>query len=110
MAVGPPEVQAAPPSDRELRQRKRDVRARYRGDYAELGQLDAGERRDGQRPDHEATDCTDSEPSHGMTVRVAAAIELVSVAAIDGLPRIPGDLEDHGRDQETDERVGDRHP
>jgi hypothetical protein len=47
MAMGAPEVQTAPPRDSDLRQRKRNVRARDRGDYAELGQLDACERRDG---------------------------------------------------------------
>jgi hypothetical protein len=60
MAVGSPEVQAAPPKDSKLRQRKSDVRARYRGDYTKLGQLDACERRNSQRPEHEPTRCTDS--------------------------------------------------
>jgi hypothetical protein len=51
---------------------------------------------------------------HGQSLRLDATVGArllvtMGVLAVDRLPRVPGDLEDHGGDREADQWVGDSH-
>src|SRR5579862_3208794 len=46
-------------------------------------------------------------PEHRRT-RYALTTQAVRVLPVDGLPGVPGDLEDHSGDRETDQRIRDR--